>query len=151
MNDTLIHYAPVFVAGVAAVVVLLIMQGVRREGQRKKTWSVTRGRVLEIQKRTDSLNDNQTDAVFHDYYLIRCTYRTADGREITGWADRRYNQSVGKENAVIPVWYDPQHPGSFTVLPPQSTSRATVTALPALALGLVGVVVAVLFFRGGLS
>jgi hypothetical protein len=149
MTTTLIHYAPLFVAGVALLIVLLVIAGIRREGGRNATWVTTQGRVLAVQKRVGRLDDGQTDAVFHDYYLLRCSYRTADGRELTGWANRRYNRPIGTEGQVLPLWYDPRQPESFTVLSPLSTRRAAVTYGPAVLFAAAAAVVAILFFRAG--
>ena len=139
--------APIGIVVAVLFVLGAVLSGVRREGRRRATWIKTRGRVLDVRRRTTQSVAGSPDTVFRDYFVVRCTYRTADGRVLDGWSDRQYNSPVGSPGQELPIWYDPTRPDSFSVLEPQSALRAGIGALPAVGIVVAAVIVLAVVLR----
>lgn len=151
MSDSVFAYLPLVGLALAAYNLLIAARDAWREGRLSTTWKTTKGRVLEIQKHSEEMGE-VTDGRLRSYYVLKCTYRTEDGRELSGWADRRYYRLIGHEGAVLPLWYDPIDPLKFTVQPPpRSTFRSMMSALPMMLVYVVfGAACLAMFYAKGL-
>ena len=134
-----------FLGGAAVLIFLItlpvfVVRALRSE-HAEKDWMRARATVLESRPWQGSRADAP-----HGSYLVRATLTTADGREVSAWAEGAYTEADRWVGSTRPAWHHPAQIERFRLIEPRGSLVGFLRLLP-----LFLVVLLVLVVFGGVA
>lgn len=131
--------------GAAALIFLIalpvfVLRTVRSE-HAEKDWIRARAAVLESRPWQGSRADAP-----HGSYVVRATLTTADGREVSAWAEGAYTEADRWVGSTRAAWHHPSQIERFRLIEPRGSLVGFLRLLPLLL-----VVLLVLVVFGGVA